>query len=134
VRRPRYVVERLEERVDLAKLVLGLDARPIDGALAAGTKAIVLEAFGLGNTTHAVADGVKRAIAAGVPVIVTSLCPVGQVKPVYGGGGGGRDLEEIGAIYAGDLAGVKARILLMVLLADGPSMTELRRRIDAAIG
>jgi L-asparaginase len=134
VRRPSYVVERLEERVDLAKLVLGLDARPIDDAIAAGTKAIVLEAFGLGNTTREVANGVKRAIAAGVPVVVTSRCPVGQVKPVYGGGGGGRDLEEMGAIYAGDLTGVKARILLMVLLADGPSMAELRRRIDAAIG
>ena len=134
VRRPSYVVERLEERVDLAKLVLGLDARPIDGALAAGARAIVLEAFGLGNTTREVADGVRRAIAAGVPVVVTSRCPVGQVKPVYGGGGGGRDLQEMGAIYAGGLAGVKMRILLMVLLADGPSMAELRRRIDAAIG
>jgi L-asparaginase len=133
-RRPRYVVERLEERVDLVKLVLGLDARPIDGALAAGAKAIVLEAFGLGNTTSEVADGVRRSIDAGVPVIVTSRCPIGQVRPVYGGGGGGRDLEDMGAIYAGDLAGVKARMLLMVLLADGPSMAELGRRIAAAIG
>jgi L-asparaginase len=133
LRRPHYTVERLEERVDLIKLVLGLDARPINSALAAGAKAIVLEAFGLGNTTSDIAEGVKRSIDAGVPVIITSRCPIGQVRPVYGGGGGGRDLEDMGAIYAGDLAGVKARMLLMVLLADGPSMAELGRRMAAAI-
>ena len=134
LRRPRYAVERLEERVDLVKLVLGLDARPIDAALAAGAKAIVLEAFGLGNTTPAIAEGVRRTIGAGVPVIITSRCPMGQVRPVYGGGGGGRDLEDMGALYAGDLAGIKARMLLMVLLADAPSMAELARRVAAAVG
>jgi L-asparaginase len=134
LRRPRYAVERLEERVDLVKLVLGLDARPIDAALAAGAKAIVLEAFGLGNTTPAIAEGVRRTIGAGVPVIITSRCPMGQVRPVYGGGGGGRDLEDMGALYAGDLAGIKARMLLMVLLADAPPMAELARRVAAAVG
>ena len=132
VRRPRYRVTRLEPGVDLIKLVLGLDARPIDAALAAGARAIVLEAFGLGNTTREVAEGVGRAVAASVPLVITSRCPAGRAKPVYGGGGGGRDLEDLGAIYAGDLAGVKARMLLMVLLADAPPMAELARRVAAA--
>ncbi len=132
VARPRYRRERLEPRVDLIKLVLGLDSRPLDSAVSSGAKAIVLEAFGLGNTTREVADGVKRAVAAGVPVIVTSRCPAGRVKPVYGGGGGGRDVEDAGAIFAPGIAGVKARILLMVLLADQPPMSELRARLAAA--
>jgi len=38
------------------------------------------------------------------------------VAPIYGGGGG-RDLADAGAIFAGDLQGPKARLLLMVLLA-----------------
>jgi len=132
VRRPHYRVDRLESRVDLIKLVLGLDARPIDAALAADSKAIILEAFGLGNTTREIADGVKRAVASGVPVVMTSRCPAGRVQPVYGGGGGGRDLEDAGAVFAPGLAGVKARMLLMALLADAPGMDELRRRIAAA--
>lgn len=132
VRRPHYSVDRLEERVDLVKLALGIDARPIDAALAAGSRTIVLEAFGLGNATQEIAEGVKRATAAGVPVVVTSRCPAGRVKPVYGGGGGGRDLEDAGAIFAPGLSGVKARLLLMVLLADRPSVDELKRRIAAA--
>ncbi len=134
VPRPRYKADRLEERVDLVKLVLGIDARPIDSALAAGSRAVVLEAFGLGNATREIAAGVKRAVAAGVPIVVTSRCPTGRVKPVYGGGGGGRDLEDAGAIFAPGLSGVKARLLLMVLLADDPPMDELRRRIAEACG
>jgi L-asparaginase len=132
VPRPRYRVDRLEERVDLIKLVLGIDARPIDNALAAGSRAIVLEAFGLGNATREIADGVKRAVGAGVIVAVTSRCPAGRVRPVYGGGGGGRDLEDAGALFMPGLSGPKARLLLMVLLADQPSIDEVRRRIVTA--
>jgi L-asparaginase len=134
VPRPRYRVDRLEERVDLIKLVLGIDARPIDAALAAGSRGIVLEAFGLGNATREIAAGVARAVAAGVPVVVTSRCPAGRVRPVYGGGGGGRDLEDAGALFAPGLSGPKARLLLMVLLAEQPPMDELWRRLAAACG
>jgi L-asparaginase len=37
---------------------------------------------------------------------------------VYGRGGG-RDLEEAGALFAGDLAGPKVRILLQLALGAG---------------
>jgi L-asparaginase len=37
---------------------------------------------------------------------------------VYGRGGG-RDLEEAGALFAGDLAGPKVRVLLQVALGGG---------------
>jgi L-asparaginase len=55
-------------------------------------------------------------VAAGVPVVVTSRCPTGRVEPIYGKGGG-KDLADAGATFAGDLQGPKARLLLMVLLA-----------------
>jgi L-asparaginase len=49
-------------------------------------------------------------------VVITSRCPTGRVEPIYGNGGG-KDLLDAGAIFAGDLKGPKARLLLMVLLA-----------------
>src|SRR5262249_2419239 len=100
--------------------------------LAAGSRAIVLEAFGLGNATNEIAEGTKRATAAGVPIVVTSRCPTGRVKPVYGGGGGGRELEDSRAIFAPRLFGAKARLLLIVLLVDRTSIDQLKRRIGAA--
>ena len=67
----------------------------------------------------------RRAVDAGVIVVVTSRCPEGRVEPIYGGGGGGRDLKDAGALFAGDLKGPKARILLMVLLSDPETRTRV---------
>ena len=57
-------------------------------------------------------------MAAGVAVAVCSRCEAGRVEQVYGLGGG-RDLAEAGALFAGDLAGPKVRVLLQVVLGAG---------------
>jgi L-asparaginase len=49
---------------------------------------------------------------------VCSRAVAGRVEPAYGRGGGA-DLAEAGALFAGDLAGPKARILLQVALGVG---------------
>lgn len=126
--RRMFQIPKLEERVDLILLVLGIDARYIDASIQSKAAGIVLEAFGRGNANTVIVDGVRRAVNNGIPVIVTSRCPAGRVAPIYGGGGG-KDLEEVGAIFAGDLSGMKARILLMVLLADPHARLQLREVI-----
>jgi len=115
--RRTFAIEEPEERVDLVRLTLGTDSRLIDAAVASGAKGLVIEAFGRGNGPPWLTATLARAMAAGVAVVVTSRCPAGRVLPVYGGGGGGRDLEDAGVVFAGDLKGAKARILLMVLLS-----------------
>ena len=125
--------ERVEPSVDLVKLVMGSDARFIRCALQSGAQGLVLEAFGRGNATLAVLAGVRDAIAAETPVIVASRCPQGRVKPIYGNGGG-RDLDKSGAIFAGDLAGVKARVLLSVLLGAGMSREEIAEKVAELAG
>jgi L-asparaginase len=111
--------EKLDKRVDLIRLVIGIDGRPIDSALSLGVDGLVVEAFGRGNSTTGFGRAVARASAAGVPVVITSRCPSGRVEPIYGsGGGGGRDLEDAGGIFVGNLKGPKARILLIVALSD----------------
>ena len=110
--------QRLETRVDLVRLYAGADARFVHAAVAGGARAIVLEATGRGNANDAVVAGVRMAEAAGVAVVVCSRATAGRVEPAYGQGGGA-DLEEAGALFAGDLAGPKARILLQLALGDG---------------
>ncbi len=78
----------------------------------------MLEGTGRGNANDQVVASVRKAIASGVPVVVCSRCVAGRVEPVYGRGGG-RDLAEAGAVFAGDLSGPKARILLQVALGAG---------------
>jgi L-asparaginase len=104
--------------VDLIRLYAGSDARFLRASVASGARAIVLEATGRGNANDQVVVGVREAVEAGVPVVIASRCVEGRVEPVYGRGGG-KDLAEVGAIFAGDLAGPKIRVLLQLALAAG---------------
>lgn len=115
---PRPGGDDIETRVDLLSLTMGADERLFEAAIASGAKGIVLEGFGRGNATPKIVDAVSRATARNIPTIVTSRCPQGRVLPLYAEGGG-RDLEEAGAILAGRLQGRKARILLSLALANG---------------
>ncbi len=109
--------------VDLIRLYAGSDARFLRASIASSARAIVLEGTGRGNANEQVLEGVREAVAAGVPVAVSSRCAEGRVEPVYGRGGG-RDLAEAGALFAGDLAGPKVRVLLQLALAAGLGVTE----------
>ena len=113
--RRTFAVERVEPRIDLIRLVMGSDARFIRCALDTGARGLVIEAFGRGNANPEVTQGIKEAVGRGVPVLIASRCPQGRVLPFYGDGGG-QDVAAAGAIFAGDLQGPKARVLLSVLL------------------
>lgn len=104
--------------VDLIRLYAGSDARYLEASVGSGARAVVLEATGRGNANDGVVAGVRSAVAAGVAVAVCSRCVEGRVEPVYGRGGG-RDLADAGAIFAGGLAGPKARVLLQLALGGG---------------
>jgi L-asparaginase len=110
-------------RVDLVRLHAGSDAVFVRAACDAGARAIVLEGTGRGNANDAVVASVREAVDAGVVVAVCSRCHEGRVEPVYGRGGG-RDLADAGALFAGDLAGSKARVLLQVALGVGIDAAE----------
>jgi L-asparaginase len=130
--RRTFTADHIEPRVDLVKLVMGSDARFIEHAVATGARGLVLEAFGRGNATLAVVAAVKRSTEKGVLVAVATRCPQGRAEPIYGNGGG-KDLLAAGAVFAGDLSGVKARILLSVLLAQPLLRPEMVEQF-AAIG
>ena len=110
-------------QVDLIRLYAGSDDRFLRSSLESGSRGIVLEATGRGNANERVLPGVEAAVAAGVPVVVCSRCLEGRVEPVYGRGGG-KDLAEAGASFAGDLAGPKTRVLLQLVLATGWDLSQ----------
>jgi len=84
----------------------------------------VVEAFGRGNVSPGALEGIRLCRDAGVPVLITSRCPQGRVQPIYGNGGG-KDVAAAGAIFAGDLSGIKARILLSVLVGAGMNHADI---------
>ena len=64
------------------------------------------------------------------PSSICSRCASGRVEPVYGRGGG-RDLKEAGALFAGDLSGPKVRVLLQLAIGGG---SDVRTTLAAESG
>jgi L-asparaginase len=127
--RRNYAPSAIDANVELIKLVIGSSNGYIRYAADNGSKAIILEGFGIGNATPAITKVAADIIRRGIPVIITSRCPKGRVKPVYGNGGG-KDLFAAGAIFAGDLSGPKARVLASVLLGQGWGIDRMRTEIE----
>ncbi|MDI9928175.1 asparaginase [Rhodococcus sp. IEGM 1341] len=104
-------------RVDIVALYPGADGLQVDACRQAGASGIVLQALGSGNTNAGVVHAVKEAVAAGVHVVVTTRVPFGETSPTYGGGGGGHDLVDAGAVFSRELRAGQARIQLAALIA-----------------
>lgn len=82
---------------------------------------IVVEAVGAGNVNKKMFKAIKYALDKNIPIVITTRVYHGRVLPVYADKGGGKRLQEVGAILGGDLSAAKARLLLMLAIpsADG---------------
>jgi L-asparaginase len=129
--RRSFKLDRLEDRVELFRLALGVDLRGLESALERGIAGLVIEAFGRGNGPSRLSELVRLATQKNIAVLITSRCPEGRVEPIYGGGGGGRDLADAGGIFVGDLKGPKARLLLMVLLSNPETRSHIAETVAA---
>jgi len=116
LRRQHIRPENLVEDVHLVKLAAGSDDFFFDCLVQKGVKGIVVEGFGRGNVTPGAFGGMKRAIAAGIPVVITTRCPGGRVLGVYAYDGGVKRQIEAGVIPAGEISAQKARLKLMLAL------------------
>jgi len=107
--------DKLETNIDLIKATAGMDGRYIHCSIEKGAKAIVIEAMGRGNLPDYLEEDIKQAIDKGVLIVLTSRAYTGRVLPEYGYDGGGKHLQSLGVILAGDMQGMKARLKLMAL-------------------
>ena len=115
--------------VHIVKAVSGSDSEIIHFLIGKGTRGLVLEGTGAGNIPDDMVEGVERALAEGIPVILTSRTIWGFLSATYGTGeasGGGFDLLRMGVIPANHFPSQKARIALMVGLGAGLSHDDLR--------
>jgi L-asparaginase len=116
--------------VEIVAMYGGADGSMIRAAVSAGARGIVVQALGWGNVNIPMYEAVQQAIAKGVPVVISTRVPNGRVLPNYGFKGGGKTLQEAGAVFADNLSPQKARILLMLALQTTAKAAELQKVFD----
>jgi L-asparaginase len=121
-------------RVELIQAGIGSDGGLLDAAVAAGARGIVVAATGAGNTSPGVLAAAERAIRAGIPVVLASRCPAGAVSTAYAFPGGGATWLRAGAIRAGTLCAIKARVALALGLGAGLDRDGLTTLLADPIG
>jgi L-asparaginase len=126
---PTLNPNELATPVDIIFVAAGSDTRLLD-ASRESARGVVLAAMGRGNVPPAMVPGIQRWVADGKPVVITSRTQGGRVGHTYGYPGGGRRLEEMGAIFGGSRRAQQARIDLMLALGCGMGDAELRRMFD----
>ncbi len=107
-------------RVDIAYAYAGVDGTVIDALVASGVAGIVAAGLGSGGSPAPFMAALQRAIAAGVPVVLSTHVGTGRVVQT-------RRFTEGGYVVADNLHPKKARILLMLGLTQTGDPAELQR-------
>lgn len=105
-----------KSKVMLLKAYSGMDRSLLEAVQALHPDGLVIEAMGQGNLPEQVMPAIEELIEAEIPIVLVSRCAQSIVQPTYGYIGGGRQLKEMGLIFASGLNGQKARLKLMALL------------------
>jgi len=123
--------DALDRPVPVIQTYTGLEEGLIETVLAAtGAAGLVLEGTGLGNVPGTAERGIRAAVERGLPVVAATRVPTGGTGAIYGGPGGLVTIRDLGAMPAGSLSAAKARLLLMLLLAEG---RDVRARFEEAV-
>ncbi len=114
--RPPLSLPAGDAPVALVRVALGDDGRMLRQVPALGYRGVVVEGMGAGHVPAAIAPIVSE-VAQQIPVVLASRVACGPVfTSTYGFAGSETDVIARGAIAAGDLSGLKARLLLSLLL------------------
>jgi L-asparaginase len=118
-RRPALTVGALPPSVPIVVATVAMDARILDAAVGLGAAGIVVAATGSGNTSPELLAAGRRCIDAGIPVVLASRASSGAAGTTYAFPGGGATWVRAGAMLAGTLVPLKARVALAVGLGAG---------------
>src|SRR5450830_385580 len=116
--------------IEIVAMYGGATGNMVRAAADAGAKGLVIQGLGWGNVNMPMYAAIVDVIKKGIPVVISTRVPNGRVLPHYGFTGGGKTLQDAGAIMADNLSPQKARILLMLALQADKTPAEIKTMFD----
>ncbi|MGI8649834.1 MAG: asparaginase, partial [Rubrobacter sp.] len=111
-------------------MTLGDDGRLLEAVEDTGYRGLVIEAMGGGHVSSIMVEKLEE-LAQKMPVVLASRTGGGEVlRKTYGFPGSEIDLLDRGLISASALDGLKARLLLSLLLRSGASREEISHAFE----
>lgn len=123
-------VQHISKNVFLLKAFAGMDEQLLQAIQLAKPDGLVIEGLGQGNLPKDTIKPIQQLIEDNIPVILVSRCYQGVVQPTYGYDGGGKQLKQLGVIFARGLSGPKARIRLLIALEKTPNYNNLKELFE----
>ena len=114
-------LERLP-KVELVQDFTGFDASILDYFFTKKIDGLVVQTFAGGRASAGVRKGLSNAVDKDIPVVMASGVPNGRII--------GPSPYNFPAIFSNDFRGNKARILLMLCLAEGMDENEIRTAFE----
>ncbi|MER1985455.1 MAG: asparaginase [Solibacillus sp.] len=117
-KREHYDIQESYPIVEMIYAYLGATSTLLDALAKADVAGVVLIGAGRGQVTPEMTGAIERLREAGMQFVLTSSTEEGRVFPTYDYYSSANNLKNIGVIMGGDFDPKKARIKLMLMLAN----------------
>lgn len=123
-KRECYDIKQTYPNVEIVNAYLGCTGFLLDALYTSDIDGIVLVGSGRGQITPSMTKSIEKLLAKNVKIVLTTSTEEGRVFPSYDYYGSANNLKEIGVIMGGDFDAKKARIKLMLMLANNDDSYE----------
>jgi len=113
-----YRIQKEYPTVEIVYSYLGSNSTILDCLYEKNVEGIVLVGAGRGQVTPAMTQVIEKLCAKGTKIVLVTATEEGRVFPTYDYYGSANNLKNIGVIMGGDFEPKKARLKLMLMLAN----------------
>lgn len=113
-----YEIQSIYPSVELIYAYLGASSVILDFLLTTNVEGVVIVGAGRGQVSREMTESIEKLCEKGVKVVLTTSTEEGRVFPTYDYYGSANNLQNMGVVMGGDFDPKKARIKLMLMLAN----------------
>ena len=127
----KHNIQSITKNVPLIKAYAGMDESFVQAIINTSIDGLVIEGFGQGNLPPGIVAPIEQLIQKNIPVVLVSRSFKGVVQPTYSYPGGGKNLKDLGVLFAKRLTGQKARIKLLMLLESNHPLESMEEKLES---